>query len=216
LTAGSHGNVRANGNITLSGGSTVKGDATAGGTVSSCCVTGTTTQGAPPLLLQSVPACGPPYSSASGITGGNYITSTGAWTISGGGAGTLCFSSITISGGSSTLSVSSPVTIYVTAATNLSGGSVANTTLNASNLKISSLNAPSNNNGVVVSGGGQAYMSVYAPDTGVTVSGGSDFYGSLVGYKIVPSGGSKIHYDQASASVLGPGVVLSAWHEVRN
>jgi len=59
-------------------------------------------------------------------------------------------------------------------------------------------------------------MSVYAPDTVVTVSGTSDFYGSLIGYKLVPSGGSKIHFDQASASVLGTGVALSAWHEVRN
>jgi len=109
------------------------------------------------------------------------------------------------------------VNIYVTGEAKLSGGSIANTTLNASNLKLfSSLNAPTDTNGVVVSGGTSTYMSVYAPDTVVTVSGTSDFYGSLIGYLVKPSGGSKIHFDQASASVLGTGVALSAWHEVRN
>jgi len=229
-TASSHGNVRANGNISLTGGATtVKGDATSSGTVTAAQlppygVTGTATNGAPPLTLPSVPACGPPYSSGAGITlgsGQTYVSSTGVLTMQGGptttlAGGTYCFSAITLGGGS-VLSVSSAVNIYVTGEAKLSGGSIANTTLNASNLKLfSSLNAPGDNNGVVVSGGTSTYMSVYAPDTVVTVSGTSDFYGSLIGYKVVPSGGSKIHFDQASASVLGTGVALSAWHEVRN
>src|SRR5206468_1173849 len=79
LTAGSHGNIRANGNISLTGGSTtVKGDATAGGTIAAppapAGVTGTKTQSAPALTIPSVPACGPPYSSGAGITPASVYT----------------------------------------------------------------------------------------------------------------------------------------------
>jgi len=107
-----------------------------------------------------------------------YTASTGVLNIQGGATGTLaggtyCFNHITIGGGS-ILSVSSPVNIFVIAASDLSGGSVANTSLNASSLKLfSSLNAPSNNNGFKLSGGTQSYMSIYAPDTGITFSGGT-------------------------------------------
>ncbi len=229
-TAGSHGNVRADGNISLSGGSTViKGDATSSTTVSTsggARVTGTTTNGAPTISFPDVSACGPPYSSSSGITlgaGQTYNSSTGVLTVNGGktttlAGGTYCFSAITVSGGS-ILSVSSPVNIYVTAATDLSGGSVANTSLNASNLKLfSSLNAPANQNGIKLSGGTQSYMSIYAPNTGVTFSGGTtDFYGAVVSSIITDTGGTRFHYDQALAAVLGPvAPQLSSWHEVRN
>jgi hypothetical protein len=130
---------------------------------------------------------------------------------------TYCFSQITVSGGS-ILKVTSPVNVYVTAATDLSGGSIVNTTLNASDLKLfSSLSAPANNNGLKLSGGNQSYMSVYAPDTGVTFSGGAtDFYGAVVAYNIVNSGGTQVHYDQSLATVLGPGVQLSGLREIRN
>ena len=228
LTAGSHGNVLADGNISLSGGSTViKGDATASGTVTTsggASVTGTTLPGAPPISFPSVPACGPPYSPNAGITPSTlYTASTGVLNIQGGATGTLlggtyCFNHITIGGGS-ILSVSSPVNIFVIAASDLSGGSIANTSLNASSLKLfSSLNAPSNTNGIKLSGGTQSYMSIYAPDTGITFSGGTtDFYGAVVGYNITDTGGTRFHYDQSLVNVLGPTPPrLSSWHEVRN
>jgi hypothetical protein len=128
LSAGSNGNVRSsNGNISLLGdGTQVKGDAKAGGsgTVSvseGAMVTGTTTNGAPPLTFPPVDTspCGSPpdYSASNGITGGNYNTSTGALTASGGATvtlapGTYCFSSVTLSGGS-TLQVNEAVRIYL-------------------------------------------------------------------------------------------------------
>ena len=227
-SAGSQGNIRANGNITLTGGSTtVKGNATAGGTVSAppapAGVTGTTTQGAPLLSIPSVPACGPPWSNGTGISPASvYTPSTGALNIQGGNTGTLaggtyCFSTITVGGGS-ILSVSSAVNLYVTGEAKLSGGSIANTTLNAANLKLfSSYNAPGDVNGVTVSGGTQSYMAIYAPDTEVTLSGStSSFYGSVIASGVIPQGGIKVHYDQALAAVLGSGATLSAWHEVRN
>jgi len=151
-----------------------------------------------------------------------YTPSTGALNIQGGNTGTLaggtyCFSTITVGGGS-ILSVSSAVNLYVTGEAKLSGGSIANTTLNAANLKLfSSYNAPGDVNGVTVSGGTQSYMAIYAPDTEVTLSGStSSFYGSVIASGVIPQGGIKVHYDQALAAVLGSGATLSAWHEVRN
>ena len=226
-TAGSGGSVRANGDISLSGGSTVvHGDATAGGTVSASggsSVTGTTTNGAPAMSFGPVPACGPPYST----TGVTFIGSHGSFvngvlTVSNSNTtavlagGTYCMSSITLQG-SGIMQVTSAVNIFVTGAATLSGGSVANTTSNASNLKLfSSLNDPTNNNGVTLSGGSGAYMTVYAPNTGVTFSGSSNFYGSVIANKIVNSGGTDIHYDGSVGAVLAPNPTLSKWHEVRN
>ena len=229
-TAGSHGDIRADGNITLSGGSTVvKGDAASSGTVSASggsSVTGTTTNGAASLSFASIPACGPPWSSNTGISwvgsNGSYVSSTGVLTVSNSSTtatlagGTYCFSSISLSG-SGIMQVTSAVNIYVTGTAHLSGGSVANTTSNASNLKLfSSYNDPSDGNGVTLSGGSGAYMAVYAPDTAVNFSGSSNFYGSVIGAKVTNSGGTKIHYDTSLAAALGPGATLSKWHEVRN
>jgi len=228
-TAGSGANIRANGQITLTGGSTtVKGDATTSLSTMTAPpapagVTGTETFNAPALTPAPVPACGPPYSSGTGITPASvYNSGTGALNIQGGNTGTLaggtyCFSTITMGGGG-ILSVSSSVNLYVTGEAKLSGGSISNTTLNASNLKLfSSYNAPGDVNGVTVSGGTQAYMAVYAPDTEVTLSGStSSFYGSVIASGVIPQGGVKVHYDQSLAAVLGPGATLSAWHEVRN
>ena len=84
----------------------------------------------------------------------------------------------------------------------------------ASNLQLfSSLNDPSNRNGLVLSGGSGTYMEVDAPNTGVTFSGGSDFYGSVIASNMTDSGGTHLHYDVALAYAGGQ---LSGWHEVRN
>jgi len=232
LTAGSKGSVRSNdssNSIDLSGGSTaVHGDAIAHGTVTTsggATVTGTSTDGAPTMSFPAVPDCyvanGNHYSSASGITGGSYNPSTGVLNASGGGAislanGTYCFHTITLSGGS-TLSVSGPVTLDVNGAVNISGGSVVNTTNLASNLQLySSLNDPTNNNGVVLSGGSATYMVVDAPTTGLTFSGGlSTFYGAVVAAAITNSGGVHVHYDEALFGILSS-VAVSSWQEVRN
>src|SRR5262249_51459919 len=88
----SSGNIKSNGDITISGGSSIiGGTATAAGTVSNGgTVTGAITNGATsPVTMPTVAACGPPYSGSTGITGGTYNSATGAWTVSGGGTGTL-------------------------------------------------------------------------------------------------------------------------------
>jgi len=234
LTASSHGNVRSgNGAISLSGdGTQVKGDATAGGngTVSvsgGAAVTGTTTHGAPPLTFPPVDTspCGSPpdYSASDGITGGNYNTSTGALTASDGATvilapGTYCFSSVTLSGGS-TLQVNDAVKVYLDIKnsgdksdfTGGSSGGVINTTGKAENLRIFSL---SSSHGITLAGGSQAYMAVYAPKSPIKFLGEGDFYGAVVGNTITDSGGTKMHYDVHLSGLEGAGVVILTWRQV--
>jgi hypothetical protein len=89
-------------------------------------------------------------------------------------------------------------------------GGVVNTTGKAENLQIFSF---SSSQGIVLSGGSQAYMAVYAPNSPIMFSGGSDFYGAVVGNTITDSGGTKMHYDTHLNSV-GGAVVMLAWRQV--
>ena len=192
------------GNVTLQSGSLVTGDVLYANTLSNSA----TVQGSinhvtsTPFVLPVPGACGT-YTAAPGagnqwITGAyTYSAAKGDLTVSGGGTATLaagnyCFHSVTVSGGS-TLSVNGAVSISVTGQFNTSGGSIQNTTNIPANLQVSS--SYTGNNGVTVSGGSGAFMSIYAPGTSVTVSGSSPFYGSLVGKTLTVSGNSQIHQD---------------------
>lgn len=225
VTAGSEGNIGSNGNIALTGTSVLKGNATAGGTVSttgSATVTGTSTNNAPPLTFPAVTPCGPPYSTATGITmsgSASYNSATGQLTAAAHAdvvlaSGTYCFNSISLVAGS-TLTVNGPAKISVTGTVSLGGVAVLNTTHVAANLRLFS-SYTSNGNSIILTGGSQAYMVVYAPNTGVMFDGNSDFYGSFIAGSVMNTGRAGVHYDKALQNVLGDGLKLSNWHEVRN
>jgi len=226
---GSHGDVGSNGGILLQSANVDHGNATAGGTVScsaSCAtqVTGTLTNGAPPVALvpNPYPTCSP-LTDGTGISGGIYYGATGkkAGQLVGGSGdnivftpGTYCLNTVTISGGG-LLTVNGPVVIIVNGQSSFGGGGVVNTTALASNLQI--LSAYVNPKaGLTINGGSQAYMQVYAPGSEVVLGGGTDFYGSLVAGSISSTGGSRVHRDEALGSPINGGTSLSAWHEVRN
>ena len=215
---GTSGNIKSNGDITLQGGSnSIGGSVTAAGTVTSAgTVTGTTTSGASsPVTMPTVAACGPPYSSGTGITGGTYNSSTGAWTVSGGGAGTLaagtyCFSSITISGGS-TMSVSGTTTVSLTGQGDFSGGSVANSTGDPSKLTIQSSYSSASNGIKLSSSGTQAVMTVSCPSCNVVLSGGGNFYGAIIAGSYTQSGGTHLHYDTHLGGASNTNVKMYSW-----
>ncbi len=144
------GNVRSTrAGVVLSGAARVTGNATAGTLVStsgSASVGGSITNNAiaPLMTLPSVPACGPPYSSNSGISGAySYNAATGDLTLSGTNIatlanGTYCFRNLTLTN-SAQLRVNGPVVIKLTGTFNVSGASsVNNTTGIPGNLRISS------------------------------------------------------------------------------
>jgi hypothetical protein len=213
--------VGSNGTIALSAGTTViRGSAFSGTTVTTsggASVTGTTTNHYATQTFAAVTACGPPYSSATGITmgsGGTYTASTGVFNQPGGhtatlAPGTYCFSSVTLSGGS-TLAISGATTVNVTGNWDSSGGSISNTTNDPNNFNLNSSSNCTGSTCVVLSGGSSAYMKLYAPTADVTISGASTFYGSFIGKSLTASGGSTFY--QAGVG----GAKLTNWHEVQN
>jgi hypothetical protein len=223
-TASKNGSLFSNGDIYLNNAKVVvNGDTTAAGTVdtSGGTVTGTITEGAPPLSFPPVPICGPPYSDGSGIVGAkgdfSYDPATGVLHIKGSPtilAGTYCFSSITQASGG-LLTVIGPTSVYVTGSVDISGGGISNNTGIPGNFLLLS-SFVSAGNGVTVSGGSDAYMAIYAPDCGIKLSGGTDLYGSLIGASFSMTGNTGMHYDEALVNILLGNCTLSKWHEVRN
>jgi hypothetical protein len=198
------GNVRSTqAGVVMSGASQVTGNATAGTTVSrtgSAIVGGTITNGqlAPFMTLPSVSAC-VPYSPSGGITGTySYNSSTGDLSLSGVNIATLangayCFHNVTLTN-SAQLKVNGPVVIKITGTLNASGAtSLTNTTAIPGNLRI--LSSFSGSNGVTLSNGANAYLVIYAPNTGVTITGAAPLFGTVAGKTLTISNSGMIHYD---------------------
>ncbi len=198
------GNVRSTRvGVVMTGSTTVTGNATAGATVSkgaSAIIGGTITNGAlaPVMTLPSVPACGPPYSPNSGISGTySYNASTGDLTLSGINNATLangnyCFHNLTLTN-SGQLKVNGPVTIKLTGTLNTSGAtSLPNTTLIPSNLRI--LSSYSGTTGVNFGNSSSLQLVVYAPQTGVNISGSAPLFGTVAGKTLTVGNSGMIHY----------------------
>ena len=198
----------------MSGTSQVTGNATAGTTVSrtgSATVLGTITNNllAPVMTVPSVPACGPPYSPNSGITGTySYNATTGDLTLSGNNIATLangsyCFRNVTLSN-SAQLKVNGPVVIKLTGIFTASGAtSLTNTTAIPGNLRILSSNTGTN--GLTLSNGTSAHLIIFAPSAGVTVTGAAPLFGTITGKTVTVSNSGVIHYDIQ---------VKSAWPDI--
>ena len=236
------GDVGTNATTTLSGSTVVDGDfSTAASTIDQGgTVTGSRITGADAYTPPAVPTCGPPYSSGAGLnlTGSaKYLTGTnpppctgcqytsdptkqGQLTVNANSSidpGTYCFSTVTLSGGKS-LTVTGQTVINTTGKTDMSGGSISNTTCLPSNMVINS--SVGGDNMVTVSGGTGAYMVLNAPRAGVVVSGGnSNLWGSIIGNNLTVTGGAHLHYDQAltpqSLVLSNADVVVHGRHEVR-
>jgi hypothetical protein len=229
-TADSAGSVVSNGNVTLSNVATIiKGNLTARGTISNsmATVTGTSTPGAPLTELDTLPCPTGPYTPASDVpTGGglSYNASTGALTI---GAwhgipqnfvftgSSYYFSSVTIGGGSTiSFGTAAHTDVYISNTLDTGGGSIINTSTNSTRVSIWACGTSTSN--WRLTGGTNAYFSVYAPTHDLTVSGAGNLYGAVVSRAYTASGGSAIHYDKALATVTTPAIrtVTGTWAEL--
>ena len=199
------GNVRSTRvNVNMTGSAQVTGNATAGTTVTtsgSATVGGTRTNNAlaPVMTLPPVPACGPPYSSNSGISGTyTYNASTGDLTVNGVNIATLangsyCFHNITL-GNSGQLKVNGLVVIKLTGTLNTSGSTnLNNTTQIPSNLRI--LSSYTGSNGVILGNSTSVYALIYAPQTGLNLSGSAPLFGTFAGKALIIGNSGAIHYD---------------------
>jgi len=205
------GNVRSTqAGVAISGAGKVTGDATAGTTVSrsgSGVVGGTITNNAlsPLVTLPAVAACGPAYSSNSGISGTySYNASTGDLILSGVNSatlanGTYCFHNLTLAN-SAQLKVAGPVIIKLTGALKIGGASrLTNTTEIPGNLRI--LSSYAETNGVTINNGANNHIVIYAPQTAINISGTGRLFGGAVGKTITVLNSGALHYDVRLAPV---------------
>ncbi len=210
-TADSTGNIWASGDVYITK-ATVKGDAAAVGSITfgqNAAVTGTVTPGATavaPMDIIPCPTTGfTPSAQVPSGPGITYSTATGVLTISGGATLALAdtsyfFSSIVLTGNSNLIVSGNPrVKVYLADSLNATGGTFTNGGGSATALSFISCGTSATPALWALTGGEQAYYSVYAPNHIVYATGGSDFYGAVVASMYYATGGAKFHYDAALA-----------------
>jgi len=210
-TADSTGNVWANGDMYITT-TTVKGDATAVGSITygqNGVVTGTATAGASavtPMDIIPCPTTGfTPLAAVPSGPGISYSDITGALTVSSGATIMLTdtsyfFSSIVLTGSSKLAVPGSPhLNVYLRDSLNAAGGTISNGASAATALSFTSCGTSATPATWALTGGGQAYYSVYAPNHTVYATGGADFYGAVVASIYHATSGAQFHYDAALA-----------------
>lgn len=210
-TADSTGNVWANGDMYITK-TTVKGDVTAVGSITygqNGDVTGTATAGVTavtPMDIIPCPTTGfTPSAKVPSGPGISYSTITGVLTLSSGATLMLAdssyfFSSIVLTGNSKLTVPGNPhVNVYLLDSLNAIGGTLTNGGGTATALSFTSCGTSDTPAYWALTGGTQAYYSVYAPNHVVYATGGSDFYGAVVASVYYATGGAKLHHDAALA-----------------
>lgn len=215
---GNNGDVGTNGTgpgtISLGGNSTINGDAGtgAGGTVSltgNAAVNGSTTHATNQTYASvSVPAAltglaaGGAYSGSSTINAGSYKYSS--FSVSGnnnvvinGHVTMYVTGDLSTSGnGRITVSAGASLTLYIDGKVHLAGNGVINNTSKPSNFLIQSTYSGADE-GVKITGNGNLFGAIYAPDTEIKIAGNGATYGALISNKFTVTGNGDIHYDQA-------------------
>ncbi len=100
-----------------------------------------------------------------------------------------------------------PVTFNVQDSIYMAGGSIANTSHKTADLSFQSCGTPTDGtktNYWGLTGGADAYFSVYAPDKVVYALGNSAFYGGVVSNIFYITGSAQFHYDEALARKTSP------------
>jgi len=218
LTAGTEADVFSNGTMTLQK-ATIKGDVAAAGTITlnnSPVVTGTTTQNAAaetPYDILSCPAGGyspvTPELAAVGYTGNGVLNLASGQQLNLISGKQYFFKSVTMTGtsklalpvGTQNVNISVQDSIY------MAGGSLINTGHKATDLSFASCGTPTDptkGNYWGITGGADAYFSVYAPNHVVYALGNSAFFGSVITSIFYMTGSSQFHYDEALARAASP------------
>jgi hypothetical protein len=209
-TADSTADVSTNKNLYVER-ATVKGNVVAGGSITlgpnGVNVTGTQTEGAPvipPYDIIPCPTTGytPVSPELPGYTG-NGVLNVGAGMTLNLTQSQYFFKSVTFAGNSTIRVPGNPhVDIMVQDSLYAAGGTFVNSGHNATDLSITACGTPTNplkGNYWSISGGADAFFSVYAPNHVVYGVGSSDFYGAIISSLFYASGGASVHYDAALA-----------------
>ena len=217
LTAGSNADVFSNGNMTLQK-TTIKGNVGAAGTITlnnSPVITGTTTQNAPAETPYDTPACPSggyspvtPELAAVGYTGNGVLSLASGQTLNLTAGKEYFFKSVVMTGTSKlALPAGGPVTFNVQDSIFMAGGSIANTSHKTTDLSFQACGTPTDGtktNYWGLTGGADAYFSVYAPNQVVYALGNSAFFGAVISSIFYMQGSAQFHYDQALARKASP------------
>lgn len=218
VTAGAEGDVGTNGTasgaIEVNGNARINGDAVVGEGADpttaivengNAIITGSSSAADEPFVLPDIEIP-------------NGLNSSGALTVSGNttrtyAGGTYRFTSISISGNGK-LNFTGPATVYVTGNVSIAGNGVGTASSKPPNLIV----YVDGSHTVSVSGNGNFYGAIYAPDSPITINGNGAFYGAAIGHTVTNNGnGSGFHYDLAiRAAVGGSGstVEVKSWQDV--
>lgn len=214
---GDKGNLGTNGTSTgvikLSGNARVRGNAVVGpgADVSTAIVVGdnaviegTKTAASSAVMLDSVEI-------PSGLTNLGALSASSQDNITLPG-GTYLYSSINISGDAA-VNFTGPAVLYVNGPISVTGKGM----VTAQNLPSNLLIYVQGMTTVSISGKGDFYSAIYAPDAAVTLSGDAALFGAVVGNTIHDSGKGLVRYDEALTGVQGTlsnTVTVLAWTEV--
>lgn len=216
-TAGAGADVFSNGTMTLQK-TTIKGNVGSVGAItlnSNPVITGTTTQPAPAETPYDTPPCpGGGYSpvtpelAAVGYTGNGVLSLASGQTLNLLAGKQYFFKSVVMTGTSKlALPAGGPVVFNVQDSIFMAGGSIANTSHKTTDLSFQACGTPSDGtktNYWGLTGGADAYFSVYAPNNVVYALGNSAFYGAVIASIFYMQGSAQFHYDQALARVASP------------
>ncbi len=143
------------------------------------------------------------------------VSSSGALSISGNtnytlAAGTYNFSSISITG-NGRLTATGAVKIYVSGSVSIAGNGISTSSSKPPNMIIY-VTGTSN---VSLSGNGNLYAGIYAPNSNVSNSGNGQLYGAVVSKTYQQSGNGSVHFDEALSDVQGGSGTnsLLSWQE---
>ncbi len=217
-TAGNEADVFSNAGMTLQK-ATINGDAGAAGTIAlnnNPVVTGTTTPSAPaqtPYDTLSCPTTGyspvTPELAAVGYTG-NGVLNLGSGQQLNLVSGKQYFFRSVVMTGTSKLALptgTQHVDFMVQDSIYMAGGSIANVGHKTTDLSFTACGSPNDaarTNYWGLSGGADAYFSVYAPNKTVYALGNSSFFGAVVSSIFYITGSAQFHYDEALARAASP------------
>lgn len=238
---GTDGDVGSNGNISLDTGAKIEGDASAGGTVTPypprppTVITGTVTQGAPPVPLPPIDTSYQAPNDNSLITGTGWswvppgsrnlhVTNSGNVIFP---AGKYYLDSIDIDSGGqltvpSTLGATEKVTINLTGEFHADSGSrVNNATQIPGKLMIvtsaTDAGARFSRYAVYLDSGSGFYGAIYAYNGTIRQDAGARVYGSTVAKTLSWDSGARFHYDvqlrNANLGSGGQGMLKKAWFQ---
>jgi hypothetical protein len=125
-------------------------------------------------------------------------------------AGTYSITNLSISG-NGRISASGPVTLYISGSVSIAGNGIGTSSSKPPNMLI----YVTGSSNVSISGNGNLYAGIYAPNSRVSNTGNGEIYGAVVADTYHQSGNGDVHFDEALKEVQGGTSATSmlSWQE---